>query len=110
MSNSNKLLSRKAAAAALGIPARTVYALVRQGEIPAVRVGRVLRFDRAHLDEWLARRTANAPEPEPALIECAPLDLSDLDNRPLNTQLAAGLLAEQRRTNVLLTRLLNRRS
>ncbi len=109
MRTETKLMSRSEAAAYLGIPPRTLYALVRQGAIPAVRVGRVLRFDALHLDEWLRQQTANAPEPEPELLAAPTVDLRDIADRPLESRLLAALLVEQRRGNVLLTRLLNRR-
>lgn len=43
----------EAAAAYLGTSTRYVYKLVRQGKIPARKVGRYLRIQKAHLDEFL---------------------------------------------------------
>jgi excisionase family DNA binding protein len=37
----------------LRINARTVYRLIRNGEIPAVRIGRQWRIRRNDLDRWL---------------------------------------------------------
>ncbi len=37
----------------LRINARTVYRLIKNGEIPAVRVGRQWRIRRCDLDSWL---------------------------------------------------------
>ncbi len=37
----------------LRINARTVYRLIRNGELPAVRVGRQWRIRRRDLDSWL---------------------------------------------------------
>ena len=38
---------------------RTIYRLIRSGELPAVRIGRQWRFKRADLDQWVERHTAN---------------------------------------------------
>lgn len=38
---------------------RTIYRLIRSGELPAVRIGRQWRFRRADLDQWVARQAAN---------------------------------------------------
>jgi excisionase family DNA binding protein len=35
---------------------RTIYRLIRSGELPAVRIGRQWRFRRADLDEWVERQ------------------------------------------------------
>ncbi len=42
----------------LRINARTVYRLIRQGELPAVRIGRQWRIRRTDLDAWLSGRKA----------------------------------------------------
>jgi excisionase family DNA binding protein len=43
----------------LKVTPRTIYRLIRTGELPAVRIGRQWRFRRADLDSWLdqQRRT-----------------------------------------------------
>ncbi len=40
----------------LRVNARTVYRLIRTGELPAVRVGRQWRIRRRDLDSWLNGR------------------------------------------------------
>ena len=40
----------------LRINARTVYRLIRNGELPAVRIGRQWRIRRDDLDRWLETR------------------------------------------------------
>jgi excisionase family DNA binding protein len=40
----------------LNIAPRTMYRLIRNGELPAMRVGRHWRFRRADLDAWVARQ------------------------------------------------------
>jgi excisionase family DNA binding protein len=42
----------------LKITPRTIYRLIRTGELPAVRIGRQWRFRRADLDHWLERQRA----------------------------------------------------
>nr|WP_084146984.1 helix-turn-helix domain-containing protein [Paenibacillus wynnii] len=43
----------KEAAELLGVSQTTVYAMVRQGQIPAVRVRSRIFFTRLALEEWL---------------------------------------------------------
>ena len=38
---------------------RTIYRLIRSGELPAVRIGRQWRFRRVDLDRWVERQAAN---------------------------------------------------
>jgi excisionase family DNA binding protein len=40
----------------LRITPRTIYRLIRSGELPAVRIGRQWRFRRPDLDHWLERK------------------------------------------------------
>ena len=42
----------------LKVTPRTIYRLIRTGELPAVRIGRQWRFRRTDLDEWLDRQRA----------------------------------------------------
>ena len=45
--------------ACLRVTPRTIYRLIKTGELPAIRIGRQWRFRRADLDEWIDRqRTA----------------------------------------------------
>ena len=47
----------------LKVTPRTIYRLIRTGELPALRVGRQWRFRRADLDAWLARQaTKSVPQ------------------------------------------------
>jgi excisionase family DNA binding protein len=39
----------------LKVPKSTLYKLIREGKIPAQKVGRHLRFHREAIDEWLKR-------------------------------------------------------
>ena len=49
-----EILDVVGAARVLGVSTRTVYALARQGEIPAMRIGREWRFALKNLREWVA--------------------------------------------------------
>ncbi|MGQ0507972.1 MAG: helix-turn-helix domain-containing protein [Myxococcaceae bacterium] len=101
-----KLLNTNEAGAYLGFSARTVYQLARRGDLPALRVGRVLRFDPAQLDGWRTSRSTTTAEPEP--IEVPIIRPAELTTAGLEQRLLVTLLAEQRQTNRLLARLLNR--
>jgi excisionase family DNA binding protein len=54
----------------LHVNLRTVYRLIKAGKIPAVRVGRQWRFNRADLDAWLdgqrSRKSRSTPVPASA--------------------------------------------
>jgi excisionase family DNA binding protein len=44
----------------LKVNSRTIYRLIKSGELPAVRIGRQWRFRRSDLDDWIERqRTAS---------------------------------------------------
>lgn len=96
-----KMMNREKAARFLGLDPRTVYDRYRAGDIPAVRVGRVLRFDRAQLVAWKKQQTTN----EPAFDGIG-------DSLPLRTtseQLMQAHVREQRQTNALLRQLVARK-
>ena len=44
----------------LKVTPRTIYRLIRTGELPAVRIGRQWRFRRGDLDNWLDRQRHTA--------------------------------------------------
>lgn len=49
------MLSLKETAEVLGVSARTLYKWAGAGTIPAYKLGRVYRFNRAELDGWLQK-------------------------------------------------------
>ena len=53
-----EFLSIEDAARLFDVDYKTVYKLVRSGEIPAARIGRVYRIKRADLDEFFERSKA----------------------------------------------------
>ena len=44
----------------LNVNPRTIYRLIKIGELPAIRIGRQWRFRRADLDEWIDRQQTAA--------------------------------------------------
>jgi excisionase family DNA binding protein len=60
----------------LRVNVRTVYRLMRCGELPAVRVGRQWRVQRTELDAWLRRQQAEPPwDRGPAVARAADPDV-----------------------------------
>jgi excisionase family DNA binding protein len=45
----------------LKVNPRTIYRLIRSGELPAIRIGRQWRFRRSDLDDWLERQRSMVP-------------------------------------------------
>lgn len=56
-----KLLTPKEAAALLSISERTLWTLTNNGEIPAVRIGRSVRYDPADLAAWIEQQKQCKP-------------------------------------------------
>jgi excisionase family DNA binding protein len=54
--NLPSFLTTEEVLALLKVTPRTVYRLIRDGDLPAVRVGRQWRFRQSDLDSWLAAR------------------------------------------------------
>jgi excisionase family DNA binding protein len=52
-----EVMSARELAALLGLTENTVYKKVRRGEIPAVRIGRSIRFPRKQMEDWLQSQT-----------------------------------------------------
>ncbi len=52
-------LTAEQVATLIGLTQNYIYRLVREGEIPHVRIGRTVRFSEAELEKWLADRTVN---------------------------------------------------
>ena len=53
-------------AAFLGVSTDVVYAWAKSGELPSIRLGRILRFNPEAIRAWVARHTnppANSPTP-----------------------------------------------
>ena len=56
-----RLLSLKVAAEELGLPVWTLRRAIWDGELAAVRVGRMIRIDRNDLEVWLTRQKTRGP-------------------------------------------------
>lgn len=52
------LLPPREAARALAISERTLWTFTQAGEIPAIRIGRSVRYDPADLKAWIAKAKA----------------------------------------------------
>ena len=61
------LLKVEEAARLLRIGRNTCYDLIRQGQIPHVRLGRIIRVQRFGLESWIARQ-AGLPEAPPPVV------------------------------------------
>ena len=55
-----QLLTPRDTAKSLAISERTLWTLTRQGIIPAVRIGRSVRYDPRDLNEWIEKQKAVA--------------------------------------------------
>lgn len=44
----------------LKVNPRTIYRLIRNGDLPAIRIGRQWRFRQSDLNAWLDRQQAHA--------------------------------------------------
>jgi excisionase family DNA binding protein len=52
------LMTIEETAAYLRVGKKTIYRLLKQGEIPATKVGRQWRFNKASIDKWLIKKPA----------------------------------------------------
>ncbi|MCX7591794.1 MAG: helix-turn-helix domain-containing protein [Kiritimatiellae bacterium] len=59
--HTKKYLSLEEVAKLLSVDYQLIYRLVRSGELPAIRVGRVYRIDHADLDAYLTRNKTSGP-------------------------------------------------
>jgi excisionase family DNA binding protein len=51
------------AARYLGISPRTLSRMARRGEVPSIQIGRLWRFRRTDLDDWLTRKVNSVSYP-----------------------------------------------
>lgn len=58
---SDSVLTIQELAVYLKIPKSTLYKLVREGKIPAQKIGRHWRFRKAAIDRWLEETWVNKP-------------------------------------------------
>ncbi|MBI2885426.1 MAG: helix-turn-helix domain-containing protein [Candidatus Omnitrophica bacterium] len=56
----NKILTVSQAAHYLHVVPDTIYRKARRGEIPAVKMGKIWRFPKEALDQWLNETALNA--------------------------------------------------
>jgi excisionase family DNA binding protein len=60
---STRLLSVREAAEALGVCCDTIYRLVARQQLPCLRIGRSIKFQRAALDAWVEQQMTTPQEP-----------------------------------------------
>ena len=65
--DSSLLLTVSEAARVLRISRNLAYELVARGELPAVRLGRIIRVPRFGLESWITRQ-AGLPEAPPPVV------------------------------------------
>lgn len=58
------LLTVKEVAAMLRVSAQTLYKMLEQGEIPAVKVGSQWRFDREKIKNWIENQANGTATPK----------------------------------------------
>jgi len=58
------LLKVSQIAVELQVTGACVYAWIKQGKIPSVRLGKLVRVDREELNRFLARRTQSGSRPQ----------------------------------------------
>lgn len=64
--SSRRFLSLEEVADLLGVEYQLIYRLVRRGELPSIKLGRIYRIESADLDAFLAsRKRASGPVPPP---------------------------------------------
>ena len=59
----SRLLTAEEVAAMLRVPQSWVYGAARNGNLPAVRAGRYVRFDRRDIEAWIDRQRGQGPKP-----------------------------------------------
>ena len=62
----SKWMGTREASTHLGVALRTVYRLIDEGDVPAYRLGRVVRLRRREVDACAERRCLRAAGPSPA--------------------------------------------
>ncbi len=68
-----QLLRSTEAAAYLSISPRTLWTLTKRGDIPCVRIGRSVRYDRRDLEAWIQRaKESGTPPHAPSMGKASP--------------------------------------
>jgi PTS system nitrogen regulatory IIA component len=53
----------------LAIPPRRVYEMAKRGDLPSVKIGRLVRFRRQAVEDWVALQERGSYRPRPGLGE-----------------------------------------
>lgn len=59
--NEPKLMNIAEAAVYLGIKISRLYTATRRKELPFMKVGRLVRFEKHHLDQWIKDKHSEVP-------------------------------------------------
>ena len=76
----------------LGLNKQTIYRLLEQGKIPAIKIGRSWRFDKTVIDGWLRQKTVGIKasilviDDEPTICSLIKMTLEDQGHRVLTTE------------------------
>ncbi len=62
MNPENEFLTIEELAALLKVSPRTIRRIIKRNELPAIRIGRQLRFRRESINEWLAANVVERSE------------------------------------------------
>ncbi len=69
LDTSNRMMTIREVAEYLSVHEKTIYRLVKSGELPALRVGGQWRFEKKVLDAWIQNRTnTETPQPNPEVV------------------------------------------
>lgn len=85
-----KLLTILEVADYLNIKQKTIYAKVEAGEIPYYRIGRLLRFTKDEIDEWLKTKKVATVNPEETAkkilrsVRKSPLDVNKIIKKTID--------------------------
>lgn len=64
-SGQDGILTLQELAVYLKIPESSLYKIVREGKVPARKVGKHWRFSRAAIDAWISQKNKDENEPKP---------------------------------------------
>ena len=64
-----ELMTLEEVANHLRVNEKTIYRMLNEGDIPAMKIGHLWRFKVAEIDEWLNRKTVKSNKPEILVID-----------------------------------------
>ena len=64
-----ELMTLEEVANHLRVNEKTIYRMLNEGDIPAMKIGHLWRFKASEIDEWLDRKTCKSNKPEILVID-----------------------------------------